>query len=61
MDMGLFLQTLMLAAHSRGLATCPQVAFVRYERVISTDLAFRDRARRWFVACRSGIRTGTRA
>ena len=39
-DMGLFLQTLMLAAHSRGLATCPQVAFVRYERVISQHLAF---------------------
>ena len=39
-DIGLFLQTLMLAAHSRGLATCPQVAFLRYERVIAQNLAF---------------------
>ena len=33
-----FLQTLMLAAHVRGLATCPQVAFVRYEQVIARHL-----------------------
>ena len=39
-DIGLFLQTMMLAAHARGLATCPQVAFLRYERVIARHLAF---------------------
>ena len=39
-DIGLFLQTLMLAAHARGLGTCPQVAFLRYERVIARHLAF---------------------
>jgi nitroreductase len=38
-DIGLFLQTMMLAAHARGLATCPQVAFLRYERVIARHLA----------------------
>lgn len=38
-DYGLFLQNLMLAAHARGLATCPQVSFVRYERVIIKHLA----------------------
>jgi len=39
LDFGLFLQSLMLAAHARGLATCPQVAFVWYESVISKHLA----------------------
>jgi nitroreductase len=39
LDFGLFLQSLMLAAHARGLATCPQVAFVWYEAVISRHLA----------------------
>ncbi|WP_083745645.1 nitroreductase [Variovorax sp. KK3] len=34
LDFGLFLQTLMLAARSRGLDTCPQVSFVRHEPVI---------------------------
>jgi nitroreductase len=39
LDFGLFLQNLMLAAHARGLSTCPQVSFVRYERVIAERLA----------------------
>lgn len=34
LDFGLFLQTVMLAARSRGLDTCPQVSFVRHEPVI---------------------------
>lgn len=34
LDFGLFLQTLMLVAKSRGLDTCPQVSFVRHEPVI---------------------------
>jgi len=39
LDCGLFLQSLMLAASARGLATCPQVSFVWYESVISEHLS----------------------
>lgn len=38
LDCGLFVQSLMLAAHVRGLATCPQVAFVRFQSVITEQL-----------------------
>jgi nitroreductase len=38
LDFGLFLQTVMLAARSRGLDTCPQVSFVRHEPVIQDFL-----------------------
>ncbi|WP_256591000.1 MULTISPECIES: nitroreductase [unclassified Pseudomonas] len=38
LDYGLFLQTLMLAARTRGLATCPQVAFARFQALISDFL-----------------------
>ncbi len=38
LDFGLFLQTLMLAAHVRGLATCPQVSFVRFQSIIAEQL-----------------------
>ena len=38
LDCGLFLQNLMLAAHVRGLATCPQVSFVRFQSVIAEQL-----------------------
>ncbi len=38
LDYGLFLQNLMLAAQARGLATCPQVSFVRYRSVIAAEL-----------------------
>ena len=41
LDYGLFLQNLMLAAQSRGLATCPQVSFVRYQSIIATHLNLR--------------------
>lgn len=34
LDYGLFLQTLMLAARSRGLSTCPQVSFARFQALI---------------------------
>jgi nitroreductase len=37
-DYGMFLQTIMIAARARGLDTCPQVSFVRYEPVISQFL-----------------------
>lgn len=32
------MQTLLLAAHVRGLATCPQVSFVRYQRIVAEQL-----------------------
>ena len=38
LDFGLFLQNLILAAHARGLATCPQVSFVRYQSIIAEQL-----------------------
>jgi nitroreductase len=38
LDCGLFLQNMMLAAQVRGLATCPQVTFVRFPSVIAEQL-----------------------
>ena len=38
LDCGLFLQSLMLSAQVRGLATCPQVSFVRFQSVIAEQL-----------------------
>jgi nitroreductase len=38
LDYGLFIQTVMLAAQVRGLATCPQVSFVRFQAVIAEQL-----------------------
>jgi nitroreductase len=38
LDFGLFLQNMILAAHARGLATCPQVSFVRYQSIIAGQL-----------------------
>lgn len=38
LDCGLFLQTLILAAQVRGLATCPQVSFVRFQSIIDEHL-----------------------
>jgi nitroreductase len=38
LDCGLFLQTLILAAQVRGLSTCPQVSFVRFQSVIAEQL-----------------------
>jgi nitroreductase len=40
LDCGLFLQNLMLAAHVRGFATCPQVSFVRFQSLIADRLGF---------------------
>ena len=42
LDLGLFIQTFMIAAHARGLATIAQVSFVRYEPVIRTVLRLPD-------------------
>jgi nitroreductase len=45
LDYGLFLQNLMIAAHARGLATCPQVTFARYQCVIAPVLGLSDNER----------------
>lgn len=39
LDYGLFLQTVMLAARARGLDTCPQVSFARYQTIIAEHLS----------------------
>ncbi|TXC84649.1 nitroreductase [Paraburkholderia azotifigens] len=38
LDYGLFIQNIMIAARSRGLDTCPQVSFARYQEVIAKHL-----------------------
>lgn len=38
LDYGLYVQSVMLAATARGLATCPQVSFARYQPVIAQQL-----------------------
>jgi len=38
LDYGLFLQNIMIAARARGLDTCPQVSFARYQTVITNYL-----------------------
>ena len=42
LDLGLFIQNFMIAAHARGLATIAQVSFVRYEPVIRAVLGLPD-------------------
>ncbi|NWB94131.1 nitroreductase [Pseudomonas agarici] len=42
LDYGLFLQTLMLTARARGLATCPQVSFARFQALIKDFLRLDD-------------------
>jgi nitroreductase len=41
-DYGMFLQNLMVAARARGLDTCPQVAFIKFHRVIAEHLQIPD-------------------
>jgi nitroreductase len=38
LDCGLFIQNIMIAAKARGLDTCPQVVFARYQRLIAEHL-----------------------
>jgi nitroreductase len=38
LDCGVFVQSVMLAAHVRGLATCPQVVFARFQSIIAEQL-----------------------
>lgn len=40
MDMGMFLQNVMLAIRARGLDSCPQAAWVHYHKVIRRELGF---------------------
>ncbi|WP_026295985.1 nitroreductase [Aromatoleum toluclasticum] len=43
LDIGMFLQNIMIAARARGLDTCPQQAFNKFHRVIATDLSLPDK------------------
>lgn len=38
MDYGMFLQSVMVAARARGLDTCAQVAFIKFHKLIHTEL-----------------------
>lgn len=38
LDYGMFLQNIMIAAHGRGLDTCPQAAFTQFHKVIADVL-----------------------
>jgi nitroreductase len=41
-DYGMFLQSIMVAARGRGLDTCPQVAFIKFHRVIKEQLGIAE-------------------
>jgi nitroreductase len=38
LDLGLFVQSVMIAAKARGIDTCPQVSFARFHEVIASQL-----------------------
>lgn len=42
MDLGMFMQNIMLAARGRGLHTCPQAAFANYHSIIRRHLPVPD-------------------
>ena len=42
MDLGMFIQNVMLSARGQGLHTCPQAAFANYHRIIRRHLAIPD-------------------
>ncbi len=42
LDLGMFLQNVMLASRGQGLATCPQAAFAPYHQVIRGELGIPD-------------------
>src|SRR5690606_25113231 len=48
MDLGMFLQNLMLAARGQGLHTCPQAAFADLHHVIRQHLDLADEE---IIAC----------
>jgi len=41
-DLGMFLQSIMVAARARGLDTCPQAAFTTFHRIIARELRIPD-------------------
>jgi nitroreductase len=41
LDCGLFVQSVILAAQVRGLSTCPQVSFVRFQTLIAERIGLR--------------------
>ncbi len=41
-DVGMFLENLMIAARARGLDTCPQAAFLEYHRIIAEVVGIPD-------------------
>lgn len=41
-DMGMFLQNIMLAARGQGLHTCPQAAFANYHTIVRRHLPIQD-------------------
>ncbi|MGM0593824.1 MAG: nitroreductase [Pseudomonadota bacterium] len=47
-DMGIFLQTLMLAAQGQGLATCPQASLAEFPDIVRDILAIEPQ---WALAC----------
>ena len=38
-DYGMFLQNIMIAARAHGLSTCPQAAFMKYHKIIASQLS----------------------
>jgi nitroreductase len=42
MDLGMFLQNVMLAARGQGLHTCPQASFANYHRIVRRHLPVPD-------------------
>jgi nitroreductase len=42
MDLGMFLQSVMLAAIEEGLATCPQAALAEYPEIVKPALGIGD-------------------
>jgi len=40
MDMGMFMQNVMIAARARGLDTCPQAYWVRFESVVAGEIGW---------------------
>ncbi|GAB3655917.1 nitroreductase family protein [Ramlibacter alkalitolerans] len=42
LDLGLYVQNVMIAARSRGIDTCPQVSFARFHSLIAAHLGMPD-------------------
>ncbi len=58
-DMGMFLENVMLAARGQGLHTCPQAAWIEYPETVRETWAFPAR-RCWSAACVWATRTRPR-